>query len=277
MATDTDKMELSDALVVLIGCGRMGSALAGGLIDSGRLAPARLVCIDQDTAKAASLGAELGARTELPDTFEGPCVWILAVKPGDIGSAVDEYGEHIETDDFVVSIAAGVSIQKLRAVVGDEPHLVRAMPNTPALVRAGVTGFMADGEFDTTAVVDLFESVGQVVELEREEHFDGLTALSGSGPAYVFTAIEALADGAVLMGLSREVARTLAVETVAGAAALVKDDPTVHTAELKDRVASPGGTTIAGLSKLEEKGFRHALIGAVEAAAQRSRQMGEEE
>ncbi len=275
MSEHTDKTALADTLVVLLGCGRMGSALAGGLVDSGALDAQNLVCLDAYATKAEALAGELGARTDLP-AHDGARLWIVAVKPGDVATALASHLDTLEAGDTVVSIAAGVPVARLRAIIGDGPGLVRAMPNTPALVRRGVTGIMADGDLDLAPVRELFASVGHVVELKREDHFDALTAVSGSGPAYIFTALEALADGGVLMGLSRQVARELAVHTVAGAAALVEADPDVHTAELKDRVASPAGTTITGLAALEKFGFRHALISAVEAAARRSRQMGED-
>jgi pyrroline-5-carboxylate reductase len=262
--------------VVLVGCGRMGSALAGGMVRSGRVAGERLVLLDADTQKAEALADELGALTELSQAGEGRKLWLVAVKPKVVASALAGLSDEIAADDMIVSVAAGLSLVKLRSFVGEGPAIVRSMPNTPALVGKGVTGIMADGDADTGAAREMFESVGHVVELKREENFDALTAVSGSGPAYIFTAIEALADGGVKMGLSREVARELATQTVAGAAALVADDPSVHTAELKDRVASPGGTTITALAALEEHGFRHALISAVEAAATRSRQMGED-
>lgn len=273
--------QLADKLVVLLGCGRMGSALAGGMVGSGRIDADRLVLLDANEDKADALADELDARTAIPEHDDSARIWLVAVKPKDIAGALAAHQDTLESTDLVISVAAGVSLGKLRGIVGDAPSVVRAMPNTPALVGKGVTGIMADGDQSLAdsglgAAEELFASVGSVVTLDREELFDALTAVSGSGPAYIFTAIEALADGGVKMGLSRETARELATQTVAGAAALVADDPTVHTAELKDRVASPGGTTITALAALEEHGFRHALISAVEAAALRSRQMGED-
>lgn len=267
--------ELSGYRVVLIGCGRMGSALLGGLVASGRVEGDDLICLDAHPEAARELADELGAQTSLADDDTTKKLWLVAVKPKDLPDALGERRETFGPDDLVVSVAAGVKLARLRELAGSAPAIVRAMPNTPALVGQGVTGVMADDGADLGAARQLFASVGEVVELGREEEFDALTAVSGSGPAYIFTALEALADGGVEMGLSREVAKKIAAQTVAGAAALVQADPSVHTAELKDRVASPAGTTIAALATLEAHGFRHALISAVEAAALRSRSMDE--
>lgn len=259
--------------VVLIGCGKMGSALATGLVESGRLEADLLVCTDVNPAIANALAEKLGARVGEPRSDEGR-VWLFAVKPKHIEAAIEERRDQIDDSDLVISVAAGTTTRTLRCALGDGPTLVRTMPNTPALVGEGVTGLLAPGDDGLDTARRIFEAVGQVVELDSESDFDALTAISGSGPAYIFTALEALADGGVLMGLSRSVARKLAVATVRGAATLAEQQSDTHTAELKDRVASPAGTTIAGLAELEKRGFRDALISAVRAAAERSRDMG---
>lgn len=275
---------LDDYLVVLIGCGKMGGALARGWVDSGLLDPRRLVCIDAVENRAQCLADELNAREAIPevelDDDRQPTrrmrLYVIAVKPDDVPAVLQTRRDDEFTDeDTVVSIAAGVDIATLRRHAGAFPGLVRAMPNTPALVGAGVTGVMGDGTVDMEAVTALFEAVGRVVRINKEGHFDGVTAISGSGPAYVFTAIEALADGGVFKGLDRKTAVDLAIGVIEGAAKLVQERSFDHTADLKDEVASPGGTTIAGLVALEEHGFRHALIRAVEAAANRSAEMAE--
>ncbi|MGM0557438.1 MAG: pyrroline-5-carboxylate reductase [Myxococcota bacterium] len=262
--------------VVLVGCGKMGSALVSGLVESGELPAENLVCNDANPAMASALADRLGARVGQGGE-EATHIWIFAVKPRDIRAAIDERRERISDDDLVISVAAGVNTTVLRGALGSGPALVRTMPNTPALVRHGVTGVFSPDGRGLDDARRIFAAVGEVVELSDEAYFDALTAISGSGPAYIFTALEALADGGVLMGLSRDVARKLAVSTVRGAAALVENSPNTHTAELKDRVASPAGTTIAALAELEQKGFRDALISAVRAAAERSRDMGEDD
>lgn len=282
--TNEENGLLDDYLVVLVGCGQMGSALARGWVDSGLLNPRQLVCLDAEEERAQFLADELNAREAIPEVeldAEGQPIrrmrlYILAVKPGDMRALLLAKSEEFSEEDTVISIAAGVTVEALRSWAGPLVGIARAMPNTPALVGAGVTGVMADGTVDSRAIEALFGAVGKVVRIRKESHFDALTAISGSGPAYIFTAIEALADGGVFMGLDRKTAIELATGVIEGAARLVQEQTYVHTADLKDSVASPGGTTIAALVALEEYGFRHALIRAVEAAATRSRELSQE-
>jgi pyrroline-5-carboxylate reductase len=271
--------ELEDATVVMVGCGKMGEALARGALSGGALEARRLYLVDAVEARAESLADDVGAEVGYPPGVQGPRIVVVAVKPSDVRGALagarDAYGGALGAADTVISIAAGVPLVLLRRWAGPEPSLVRAMPNTPALVGAGITGIKGERSDQPLGAAEaLFGAVGSVVRLEYEEHFDALTAISGSGPAYLFGAMEALADGGVAAGLDRETAVELAAATVGGAAALAREG-SAHTAELKDRVASPGGTTIAGLVELEERGFRAALIAAVRRAAGRSRELGE--
>ena len=264
-----------EKILILVGCGKMGGALARRWVSCGEVAPEALVCLDRSEAAADALAAELGAVRTIPAPSQIPRFFVMAVKPGELPGVLESYQDHFTELDTVISVAAGVSIARLREAAGPLVGVVRTMPNTPALVGAGTTGVMGDGTVDMAVIRGLFSAVGSVVVLEKEEHFDALTAISGSGPAYFFTAIEALADGGVKMGLPRAMAVELARGTLEGAARLVAESD-LHTAELKDRVASPGGTTIAALTMLEEKGFRHALISAVEAATRRSQEMNQE-
>ena len=175
---------------------------------------------------------------------------------------------------LVISILAGVSIAQLETAFPDRA-VVRAMPNTPATVGAGMTAIARGSHVSTQDLelaTQLFQAVGQVVTVP-EALMDAVTGLSGSGPAYIAIAIEALADGGVAAGLPREIANKLALQTVLGTAQLLNESH-LHPAQLKDRVTSPGGTTIAGVTKLEQAGFRAALIAAVIAAAQRSQELG---
>ncbi len=201
-------------------------------------------------------------------------VVVLAVKPQMLAEVLAEIGT-VLAHALVVSIAAGVTIKTIMERTTGATRVIRAMPNTPAVIREGVTALAfgsAVPEADVQLARTLFEAVGRVVPVE-ERLMDAVTGLSGSGPAYVFQAIEALADGGVKMGLPRQTAELLAAQTVLGAARLVLESGE-HPAQLKDRVASPGGTTIAGLHRLEQGGFRATLMAAVEAATKRSQELG---
>ncbi len=262
-------MSASPLDVVVVGCGRMGSALAEGAVRAGALSPARLFCIDANPAAATLLAERVGARVGAP-TRTGGTAWIIAVKPQYVVEALR--GLEIAAGDVVISVAAGVRRSTIRAAIVDGVSIVRAMPNTPALIAQGITGVLAESA-DVELTDALFGAVGEVVHLTDEAQFDAVTALSGSGPAYVFLAIEALADGGVAMGLPHEMAMRLAKQTVLGAAALATAQ-SVPVAELRDQVSSPGGTTVAGLAALDRGGFRAAIIDAVRAATERSRELG---
>jgi pyrroline-5-carboxylate reductase len=216
-------------------------------------------------------------------------VLVLAVKPGDALTALKSLsaGQMESTmrwawksgapgdSKLLLSIVAGMPIAALEAAAGDRLRVVRVMPNTPALVLQGASGF-ALGSNATPADAEvarrIFGSVGIAVQV-KEALLDAVTGLSGSGPAYVYTIVEALADGGVLMGLPRALALQLAAQTVAGAAQMVLQAGE-HPAALRDQVASPGGTTIAGIEALEKAGLRSALISAVRAATERSMELG---
>lgn len=264
--------------VILIGCGKMGSALGKGLIDAAVVDAGSLYCCDRDFDRAETLAESTGATAvESADVFDqfanlARRIFVVAVKPSDVQPLLERGRSSFSGTDTIVSIAAGVPTVLLEDWAGTEPALVRAMPNTPALIRKGITGVLGKNGADMEVVTSLFGGVGSVVELDDEDDFDALTAISGSGPAYVFVAIEALADGGVAMGLDRDVALELAVETIAGSGALASVRG-AHPGKLKDEVASPGGTTITGLTELERKGFRSALIEAVRAAAEKSEEM----
>jgi pyrroline-5-carboxylate reductase len=203
-------------------------------------------------------------------------VIILCVKPQVMDEVLKEIESGLSEKQLVISIAAGISIKGIQAKIGQAIPLVRAMPNTPAVIQEGVTALSGCRGLPTEHLnfaQSLFESVGKVVVVD-ESLMDAVTGLSGSGPAYVYLAIEALIDGGVRVGIPRNVAHILAVQTVLGSAKMVRETGE-HPAVLKDRVTSPGGTTIAGLQRLEEGGLRATLIEAVEAATHRSRELGE--
>ena len=259
-----------------LGCGKMATALAGGVVQAGAFAPQDILVSDCFAGAVAALTAKTGA-TAVSDNAAlavGADALVLCVKPSDALDALSAIREAI-AGKLVISIVAGLSLAKLTEAAGLDARLVRVMPNTPALIGQGAAGFSlgatATAE-DGALVSRIFSSVGRAVQV-KEALLDAVTGLSGSGPAYVYMIIEALADGGVLMGLPRDLAIQLAAQTVAGAAGMVLQTGQ-HPAVLKDQVTSPGGTTIAGLEHLETMAVRSALIGAVRAATERSRELG---
>jgi len=262
--------------IAFIGGGQMAEAMISGLV-SGQVCPAESIWATDPVAERrdrlkGQFGIRVGSANR--EAVAWADVIVLAVKPQTLSAVLSEVGPHL-IHGLVISIVAGVTIRTIAEQTGGTARVVRAMPNTPALVREGMTALaMGVGVSDDDAglVRTIFETVGRVVAVE-ERLMDAVTGLSGSGPAYVFQAIEALADGGVMVGLPRQTAELLAAQTVFGSARLVLESG-VHPAQLKDRVASPGGTTIAGLHQLEQRGFRAALMAAVEAATTRSKELG---
>lgn len=270
-------MSIKGKRVAFLGAGNMGEALIKGLTQSG-LVPVGSITASDPRADHLGHIAKRYAITVIADNAAlvgGADVIILAVKPQIMAAVLKEIAPVVDEGKLLISIAAGVSTRKLRDQLGKPARLIRVMPNTPALVLEGVTAIArAEGlkPGDLEAAQELFAAVGKVVVLD-ESAMDAVTGLSGSGPAYVAMAIEALADGGVKMGLDRATAMTLAAQTVLGSARLILDTG-VHPGQLKDMVSSPGGTTIAGIAALEECGLRRAFIQAVERATLRSRELG---
>jgi pyrroline-5-carboxylate reductase len=263
--------------VGFLGAGNMAGALLSGLLGSKTLEPANLRASDSRAERLRELSAEHGIETHDSNVelVRWANVIVLSVKPQVVPAVLSECGGSIGSGHLLVSIAAGVPLGALEARLGAGARVVRAMPNTPALARAGATALSA-GSLATPADLDvarrLFDAVGRTVVLE-ETHLDAVTGLSGSGPAYVMLFIEALADGGVKAGLPRDVALMLAAQTVYGSAKLLLDT-NEHPARLRDMVTSPGGTTIAGLSVLEGRAVRGAIIEAVERATARASELG---
>ena len=260
-----------------IGAGQMATALAKGFVRAGLVAANRVTASDPMAESRQRFGNETGAKT-VADNLQvaaGADVLFLAVKPQQMAQVLAELGGQIPPEKLVVSIAAGMRLSALAEGLGHDVRLVRVMPNTPCLVGQGACGYCL-GEratADDDRLVDqLLGSVGKAFRVE-EKLLDAVTGLSGSGPAFVYVIIEALSDGGVRMGLPRAVSSALAAQTVLGAAQMVLQTAE-HPAVLKDRVTSPGGTTIAGLQALEEGGLRAALMAAVEEATRRSVELG---
>lgn len=263
--------------MAFVGAGNMAEALIAGLLHAKLVRPAQLVASDivpsrldwhKRTYGVTTTGSNRGAVT-------GAQVIVLAVEPQVLDEVLADIAPVVDPGILIVSVAAGYPIARIARHLNGVTRIVRAMPNTPSITREGVTAIAHDAglsEEDLATARELFTAVGTVVVV-AERSMDVVTGLSGSGPAYVFLMIEALADGGVKMGLPRETAQLLAAQTVAGAARLVVESQE-HPAVLKDRVASPGGTTIAGLYELERGRFRATVISAVEAASRRSAELG---
>ncbi len=261
-----------------IGSGNMAEAMIKGLLSAKVVDPQQICSSDPRKERCQSLIDRFGIKstTDNAEVVKHASVVILAVKPQILPKVCDEVSSQLDSSKLVISIAAGMPIRAIEGHFAAKTRIVRAMPNTPALVGAGATA-LAAGEHATSADLDvakqIFDAVGKTVALD-EDQLDAVTGLSGSGPAYVFLIIEALSDAGVKMGLSRENAQALAAQTVLGSAKLLIDT-NEHPGRLKDMVTSPGGTAIAGLHTLEAGGLRTTLINAVEAATRRSRELGE--
>jgi len=269
---------LQGKTLAVLGAGMMGGALAQGLVRAGVLPAGRIAVFDTQADKARALAGSLGAGARAadtpPDAVQGADLVLLAVKPAVVPDALTMLASVLTPSQLVVSIAAGVRLATMEALLPAPVPVIRAMPNTPSLVGEGATA-LCRGTYATEEQLAiahaLFDAVGVSVDVD-ETLMDAVTGLSGSGPAYVYLIIEALADGGVQAGLPRATARRLAAQTVLGAARMVLQTGE-HTAQLKDNVTTPGGTTIAGLAVLERAGVRSALMDAVQAAAARSKEL----
>ena len=263
--------------IALIGCGNMGRSLAGGLIHAGWSADA-LQGVDPDPNQRDQLRMQTGINA----TADGAAavsraeVGVLAVKPQGMKDTVRELAETLRRQQpLVITVAAGVRVESIGAWIGTPVPLVRAMPNTPALLGAGATGLYCTAAVSAPQrqlAERILGAVGTVVWVENEALLDVVTALSGSGPAYFFLVMEALIEAGVELGLSQAQAQALTVQTALGAARMAAAG-TEEPAALRRRVTSPGGTTEQGLRVLEESGLRAILVRAVQAARQRSEEL----
>ena len=264
--------------ITFLGGGNMANALIGGLVTKG-FAATDIAVVELNADNRSKLEAAYGVRTYAgPDAAAWACdVIVLAVKPQSMKEAIAPIGPHLK-DQLVVSIAAGLNLASLSRWLGGHRRLVRTMPNTPALIGAGVTGLYADPSVDASgrdAAERILAAVGSTVWAASEDQIDAVTAISGSGPAYVFHFIEALEAAGRKLGFDEAGARQLAIDTVLGAAKLAagsEDSPAV----LRQKVTSKGGTTEAALGSLAASGWHDALVAAAEAAAARGRELGAE-
>lgn len=262
-----------------LGGGRMAEALIKGIVGAGLVRADRILAVDPVAERRELLTNQYGVEVAADGTGLAGCrIVILAVKPQVMGKVLAANRGNFRAEQLVVSIAAGISLAYLANCLGGLGcRLIRVMPNTPALVQEGASALcggtgVESSDLETARAI--FEAVGSCVVLSEAE-IDAVTGLSGSGPAYVFSFIEALIDGGVKVGLSRPVAEKLAIQTVLGSAKLAQATGE-HPALLRAMVTSPGGTTIAGLHELERAGFSGIVMDAVESATKRSRELGEQ-
>ncbi len=260
-----------------IGAGQMGSAMVRAIVRAGVMDAARITVSDPHRDKLAALVKDLGvsAMESNAAAVAKADLVVLAVKPQVFAAVVDELKGRLSRDCTVVTIAAGITTDAVGSGLGGNVRVVRLMPNTPCLVQAGAIGLSLGRHAtlkDEKRVRSLLSSLGELVTVP-ENLMDAVTGLSGSGPAFIYLMIEALADAGVRAGLTREASRLLAAQTVYGSAKMVLETG-IHPAELKEMVTSPGGTTIAGLHLLEQRGVRGTIMDAVMAAVERSTELG---
>lgn len=271
---------LQEKKIGFIGSGNMAEALVSGLVLSKAAKPENIICSDisDDLLTAVKDKYNVNITEDNCEVAKLSEIVIYAVKPQILGAVLKETASVLDRSKLIISIAAGVPLAAIASGLHKELRLIRVMPNICAFVKESATAIAA-GEYATKDDVGLaraiFDSVGETVFIQENILMDAFTGLSGSGPAYIFTIIDAMADAGVKMGLSRKDSLFLSTQTVLGAAKLLLDSGE-HPGQLKDRVASPGGTAIAGIHTLEQGGLRTTLINAVESATQRSKELGEQ-
>jgi len=269
---------LRNKQVGFVGTGNMGEALIKGLIHGHVCKPEQIICSDTRPERLKTVRETFGVKgtSHNVEVVKQSDIIILAVKPQIMKSVVEEIAKYLDISKLVISIAAGVPLEAIEWCAKKELKLIRVMPNICVSVREGISAIAAGKcalKEDLMLAKTIFDSVGKSLFIE-EVLLDAVTGLSGSGPAYIFLIIDALADAGVKVGLSRDDALILASQTVLGAAKMLMETGE-HPGKLKDMVTSPGGTAIAGLHTLEEGGLRTTLINAVEVATQRSKELGE--
>jgi pyrroline-5-carboxylate reductase len=270
---------LKDKTISMIGTGNMGEALVSGLISSKSTAAENIICTDirEDQLESVKEKYGVAVTTNNLDAVEASEIIIYAVKPQIIAPVLVETASKLDMSKLVISIAAGVPLAAIESCLKKKLRLIRVMPNIAAFVKESAT-VVAAGENasqdDVKMAMAIFDSMGKTIFLKENVLMDAITGLSGSGPAYIFLIVDALADAGVKMGLARQDALFLATQTVLGSAKLLMETKE-HPGRLKDMVTSPGGTAIAGIHTLEKGGLRTTLMNAVEAATKRSQELGE--
>lgn len=265
----------------LIGCGNMGSALLSGITGAGLYQPSEMIFSEKNEEARKQRSAQLGIEgiADNAALAKNSDIILLVVKPYQVNDVAAEIRDVIEPDQIIVVVAAGKTIANIKEVfttlaVAGSLKIVRTMPNTPAMVGESMTALCVNDhmtEDDIVKVKAIFSAIGKA-EVVSEDMMDIITGLSGSGPAFIYMLIEAMADEAVRLGMTRDLAYQFSSQTVLGSAKMVRDTG-IHPGALKDAVCSPGGTTIAGVCALDEMGFRDAIMQGVRAAVERSTEM----
>ena len=270
---------LHDKKIGFNGSGNMGEALISGLVFSKAANPENIICSDiaEDLLEEIQTKYKVSTTTDNIEVAEKSEIVIYATKPQILGSVLKETAPALDQSKLIISIAAGVPLAAIAVGLQKKLRLIRVMPNICAFVKESATAIAA-GEYaskeDVALARAIFDSVGITVFIQENILMDAFTGLSGSGPAYIFTIVDAMADAGVKMGLSRKDSLLLSTQTILGSAKLLLESKE-HPGQLKDRVASPGGTAIAGIHTLEQGGLRTTLMNAVESASKRSKELGE--
>lgn len=270
---------LKEKKISIIGTGNMGEAIVSGLVSSGSVRPENMICTDIREQVLESVKEKYGVVTTMNnmDAIKPAEIVIYAVKPQIMASVLRETAAALDLSKIVISIAAGVPLVAIEKCLNKKLRLIRVMPNIAAFVQESATVLAAGGSAtpeDIKLAMAIFDCMGRTLFIKENVLMDAITGLSGSGPAYIFLVVDALADAGVKVGLSRQDALFLSSQTVLGAAKLLIETKE-HPGRLKDMVTSPGGTAIAGIHTLEKGGLRTTLINAVEVATQRSKELGE--
>ena len=270
---------LREKKIGFIGGGNMGEALISGLVLSKAAKPENIICSDiaEDLLEEIQNKYGISTTTDNIEVAKKSDIVVYATKPQILGSVLKETASVLDQSKLIISIAAGVPLAAIAAGLHKDLRLIRVMPNICAFVKESATAIAA-GKFaskdDVALARAIFDSVGETVFIQENILMDAFTGLSGSGPAYIFIIVEAMADAGVKMGLSRKDSLFLSTQTVLGAAKLLLESKE-HPGQLKDRVASPGGTAIAGIHTLEQGGLRTTMINAIESATKRSKELGD--
>jgi pyrroline-5-carboxylate reductase len=269
-------MAVDSRRVAVLGAGTIGESLISGLLSGGWRAPAELVATGRRAERLDELHERFGIETTLSngEAIAGAALIVIAVKPQDFHALLDEVAPVVGVEQTVLSVAAAIPTKTIEARLSEHVPVVRAMPNAPSTVHEGIAGLCAGTHAEEPHLAlaeEALSHLGAVVRVP-EEYMDAVTAVSGSGPAYFALLAEAMIEAGILLGLSREVSTRLVVQTMFGTAKLLRDER-MHPVELRERVTSPGGTTIRAVRELEQAGVRAAFLNAIQAAMERSREL----